>query len=368
MDNERFKQQRLVVTDEKIFAQRRQWLKQLGAGGAMLAGLGGAGDSMGEAAGLTQISGKQALSRSTKKMLRPGITDKKLLGYFPAKTNKLFQGKGLKLTKQITAASYNNFYEFLPGQGGPVWRHVDKFVVEPWKIKVHGLCAKPKTFDLDDLFKLGLEERVYHFRCVETWAMNIPWTGFALHKLLKKVAPLAGAKYVRFKCLKRPKQMPGMAQAMAQNWGYPWPYYEALRIDEAMNELAMLVTGVYGQALPKQHGAPIRMIVPWKYGYKSPKSIVEIELLKDKPKTFWTQASNGAYVHEYGFLSNVNPNIAHPRWSQKWSRMLQPGVSSRQGTRVPTQIFNGYGKYVAKLYPKEPIKPIATLKPGQIAR
>ena len=359
MSIDRFKQQRLAVTDEGMFWNRRQFIKQMGVGGMTIAGFGLGGG---------EVRGADQLTAIERRIIKPGITDKELLGKFPYARNAAFGGKGVALTDRLTAARYNNYYEFLPGRGGPVWRHVSGFKPEPWKVKVHGLCSKPKTFDLDDIFKIGMEERVYHFRCVETWAMNVPWTGFALHKLLKQVEPLSGAKYVRFKCAKRPKEMPGMAQSIAGDWGYNWPYYEGLRMDEAMNELAMIVTGVYGQALPIQHGSPLRVIVPWKYGYKSPKAIVEIELLDKKPETFWTEASDGAYKHEYGFYSNVNPNIPHPRWSQATSHLLEAGVSSRGGTRIKTEIYNGYGKYVAKLYPNEPVKPIAGLKLGQTAR
>ena len=192
---------------------------------------------------------------------------------FPAKRNatiKLPQGQRADLTPREVAASHNNFYEFLPGQGGPVWKFTDKFEVDPWKVEITGLCNRPMTLELNDLFKIEHEERLYHFRCVETWAMNVPWSGFSLNKLLKMADPKASAKYVRFISAHKPKQMPGVRQTP----GYPWPYHEGLRIDEAMHDLTMAVTGVYGKPLLKQHGAPIRIIVPWKYGYKSPKSVV----------------------------------------------------------------------------------------------
>jgi sulfoxide reductase catalytic subunit YedY len=183
--------------------------------------------------------------------------------------------------------------------------------------------------------------------------MNVPWSGFPLAKLLARVEPTAKAKFVRFVTVNRPEQMPGIGQS---SW-YPWPYQEALRIDEAMNELAMVVTGVYGEPLLKQHGAPVRIIVPWKYGYKNPKSIVRIELLAEQPKTFWQ-----IQPHEYGFLSNINPNIPHPRWSQAESYWLDTNE------RFPTQMFNGYSRYVAELYPDEPTTPRQPLREGQIAR
>jgi sulfoxide reductase catalytic subunit YedY len=258
------------------------------------------------------------------------------------------------LTAREVAASHNNFYEFLPGRGGPVWEHVSKYKVEPWKVEVRGECEKPRTFDLDDLLAFDHEERIYHFRCVERWAMNVPWSGVPLSRLLDRVEPTGNATHLRFISANRPEQMPGMRQSAF----YPWPYHEALRMDEATNELALVATGIYGKPLLKQHGAPVRIIVPWKYGYKNPKSIVKIELLGGQPKTFWQ-----LQPHEYGFLSNVNPNIPHPRWSQARSYWVD-----RQSDWFDTPIFNGYGQYVAKLYPDEPREPQAPLHRGQIAR
>jgi sulfoxide reductase catalytic subunit YedY len=275
---------------------------------------------------------------------------------FPTKRNPIYQlPDGLKkeLTPRKAAASHNNFYEFLPGRGGPVWKYVDAFEVEPWKIEIAGECNNPMTLDLDDLFKFKHEERLYHFRCVERWAMNVPWSGFPLSKLIKKADPRDLAKFVRFWTANRPDQMPGLRNSAF----YPWPYHEGLRMDEAMNELVIVVTGVYGKPLLKQHGAPVRIIVPWKYGYKSPKSVVKIEFLSKQPKNFWQ-----IQPHEYGFLSNANPNIPHPRWSQEKSVWLE------SGEWFPTPIFNGYAKYVAHLYPDEPRTPQKPLRPGQIAR
>ena len=257
-------------------------------------------------------------------------------------------------TDRLEAASHNNFYEFLPGRGGDVWPHTADFTVEPWTIEITGACAKPTTLDLDGLNALPHEERLYHFRCVERWAMNVPWVGIPLKTILERVEPTGNAKFVRFTSAYRPEEMPGARESAF----YPWPYREALRIDEAMNELPLLATGAYGEALPKQHGAPARLIVPWKYGYKSPKSIVKIELLPTQPKTFWQ-----IQPHEYGFLSNVNPNIPHPRWSQARSYWLDD-----RGTWFETPIFNGYGQYVAELYPDEPREMQEALRPGQVAR
>ena len=274
---------------------------------------------------------------------------------FPAERNQkieLPQDQKADLTPREVAASHNNFYEFLPGRGGPVWKFTDKFEVDPWKIEITGLCNNPMTLDLDDLFKIEHEERLYHFRCVERWAMNVPWSGFSLSRLLKKADPKPSAKFVRFVSAHKPKQMPGVEQAS----GYPWPYHEGLRMDEAMHELTMAVTGVYGKPLLKQHGAPIRIIVPWKYGYKSPKSVVKIEIVAKQPKIFWE-----IQPHEYGFLSNVNPNIPHPRWSQEVSYWLD----TRESFQTP--VFNGYDKYVGQLYPDEPRSPQTPLRQGQIA-
>jgi sulfoxide reductase catalytic subunit YedY len=275
---------------------------------------------------------------------------------FPAKRKAKYQlPADLKtdLTPRKVAASYNNFYEFLPGHGGPVWKYVDNFEVDPWKVELTGECNNPMTLDLDDLFKFQHEERLYHFRCVERWAMNIPWSGFPLSKLIKKADPKGSAKFVGFLSANRPEQMPGLRNSPS----YPWPYRESLRMDEAMNELTMVATGVYGKPLLKQHGAPVRIIAPWKYGYKSPKSVVGIEFLSEQPKNFWQ-----IQPHEYGFLSNVNPNIPHPRWSQERSVWLG------SGEWFSTPIFNGYEEYVAHLYPDEPRTPQKPLGPGQIAR
>ncbi len=275
---------------------------------------------------------------------------------FPAKQNAAFKvpaGLRSALTPREAAASHNNFYEFLAGQGGPVWKYVDDYKVEPWSIQIGGACNNPMTIDLDDIFKFAHEERIYHFRCVERWAMNVPWSGFPLSKLIEKADPKSGAKFIRFQSADKPSEMPGLRKS---KW-YPWPYHEALRMDEAMNELAMVVTGVYGEPLLKQHGSPVRIIVPWKYGYKNPKAIVKIDFVESQPKTFWQ-----IQPHEYGFLSNVNPNIPHPRWSQARSYWLDTNEW------FDTPIFNGYEKYVGALYPDEPRTPQQPLHEGQVAR
>lgn len=257
----------------------------------------------------------------------------------PAKQNPKFASAGRPVTEEWAATGFNNFYEFDPVNKQAVKDKVGSFVISPWKVEVGGLVAKPQTFDIDDLVKtMPLEERVYRFRCVEAWAMTVPWTGFPFQELAKRVEPKAEAKYVRFWSALNRDQMPGLDHPA--NSHYRWPYYEALRIDEALNPLTLLATGIYGKPLPPQNGAPIRLVTPWKYGYKSPKSIVKIEFVAKKPPTFW----NDAQPSEYGFYSNVNPAKPHPQWSQATEKVL-PRME-----RVETQLYNGYSEYVAALY------------------
>jgi sulfoxide reductase catalytic subunit YedY len=241
------------------------------------------------------------------------------------------------ITPEAAATGYNNYYEFHPTSKELVKENVGRFVTTPWSFEVGGLVAKPQKFDLDALLKkMPLEERLYRFRCVEAWSMAVPWTGFPFSELVKLVEPKPEAKYVRFVTVNRPDQMPGIRMA---DW-YPWPYEEGLRLDEAMNPLAMLVTGLYGKPLPKQNGAPVRVIVPWKYGYKNPKSLVKIEFVARQPKTFWNRQQPG----EYGFYSNVNPGKPHPRWSQANEKLIPTGEPRR------TLLYNGYGEWVSGLY------------------
>ena len=231
--------------------------------------------------------------------------------------------------------NYNNFYEFDTEKRG-VATAARKFVTRPWQVAVEGLVNKAKTFDLDDLLKLApQEERVYRLRCVEGWSMVIPWVGFPLDALLKQVEPLSSAKYVAFQTLLDPNRMPNQTTGVLD-----WPYVEGLRLDEAMHPLTILATGIYGQTLPPQDGAPIRLVVPWKYGIKSIKSIVKITLVADQPPTTWNIES----PNEYGFYSNVNPNVDHPRWSQRYEHRI-----GEFGSR-PTLLFNGYAEQVAHLY------------------
>jgi len=235
--------------------------------------------------------------------------------------------------KEIT--NYNNFYEFSTDKQA-VAPLSENFKTDPWTVEVSGLVNNPKTYGMEDLLKMfPQEERIYRLRCVEAWSMVIPWSGFPLASLLREVEPTAEAKYVRFEAIYDPQQMPGQKSPF-----YPWPYQEGLRIDEAMNDLAILATGLYGEMLPNQDGAPIRLVVPWKYGFKSIKSIVKIELVDYQPDTLW----NTTAPNEYGFYSNVNPEVPHPRWSQTTERRI--GELKRR----PTLMFNGYADQVATLY------------------
>jgi sulfoxide reductase catalytic subunit YedY len=233
---------------------------------------------------------------------------------------------------------YNNYYEFGTDKGDP-WANAKALTTDPWSVKVDGLVDRPGTYDLADLVKgQPLEERIYRFRCVEAWSMVIPWIGFELAGLLNTIGVQPGAKYVAFETLLRPEEMPG------QKMGWiDWPYREGLRLDEAMNPLAILATGLYGDPMPKQNGAPIRLVVPWKYGFKSIKSIVRISLVAEMPPTTWNMLQPG----EYGFYANVNPEVDHPRWSQASERRVGAGLF---GGRQDTLMFNGYGEQVASLY------------------
>ena len=230
--------------------------------------------------------------------------------------------------------NYNNYYEFTVDKER-VARLAKDFTTTPWQVEVGGLVNKPRTFSLEDILALGAEEeRVYRMRCVEGWSMVIPWLGFPLSALLNAVEPFGSAKYVGFETVMRPEEMPGLKDY------YPWPYVEGLRLDEAMHDLTILSTGLYGERLLPQNGAPLRLVVPWKYGFKSIKSIIKIDLLEEQPPTFWNMLA----PNEYGFYSNVNPKHAHPRWSQATERRIGENM------RRPTLMFNGYEEQVASLY------------------
>jgi sulfoxide reductase catalytic subunit YedY len=240
------------------------------------------------------------------------------------------------LTDPAVAARYNNFYEFTSGKD--VWRLVDRFRTDRWSVEVTGLVAKPRTWTLEELLRMPREERIYRHRCVEAWSMVVPWTGVPLSRLLMASEPTHAARFVRFTTFSDPAQMPAVA---ARPWDH-WPYTEGLRIDEAMHDLTMVVTGIYGRELPKQHGAPVRIVVPWKYGYKSPKSVVKIEVVATQPRTYW----NDLAPAEYPFYSNVDPVTPHPRWSQLTERLIGTADVRR------TLPFNGYEQQVRNLYAK----------------
>jgi sulfoxide reductase catalytic subunit YedY len=250
---------------------------------------------------------------------------------FPVEKDEL--GDPTNSYEDIT--NYNNYYEFTEDKQGVAPLSQD-FKTSPWTVEVYGLVKNKKTYGIEDLLKkFPQEERIYRLRCVEAWSMVIPWNGFTLSSILKEVEPTSDAKFVRFEAVYRPKEMPGQNSPF-----YPWPYQEGLRLDEAMHDLTILATGLYGQPLPNPDGAPIRLVVPWKYGFKSIKAIVKIELVADQPATLWSTVG----PDEYGFYSNVNPNRPHPRWSQASERRI--GELNRR----PTLMFNGYEKQVASLY------------------
>ena len=243
-------------------------------------------------------------------------------------------------TKFESATTYNNFYEFGVNKEDPA-RLAHTLRTRPWTVQVDGHVAKPKTYDIDELLRLfPLEERVYALRCVEGWSMVIPWIGFPLASLLKRVEPTGQAKFVEFTTLLDPEQFPGQRKSILNFSSLEWPYVEGLRLDEAMQPLTLLTVGMYGQILPNQNGAPVRVVVPWKYGFKSAKSIVRIRLVDEQPKTAWEKAA----PHEYGFYSNVNPTVDHPRWSQATERRIGDFL------RRKTLMFNGYADQVASLY------------------
>ncbi len=258
-------------------------------------------------------------------------------------TNPSFRDAGRAITEQTYATSYNNFYEF--GGTKNIWAEAQNLPTDPWTVEVGGLVEKPKKYDLDDLTnRFPLEERVYRFRCVEAWAMVVPWLGFPMKALMDDVEPTNDAKFVRFTSYYDPDITPGPAWGLGRD--LPWPYVEALSVAEMANELAFFAVGLYGRTLPKQNGAPIRMVVPWKYGFKGGKSIVKIEFTAEQPATYWNTLS----PNEYGFEANVNPEVPHPRWSQQTEKLVGTNTNPFDWERQPTVIYNGYGDYVADLY------------------
>jgi len=316
------------ITPEDIYWDRRRFVRNAGlALGALTLGLPGCRANGG--AGANAVAGDPPSDPLAT------IPDTPSADLYPAARNPIVDVER-PLTDRLVAATHNNFYEFTTDKAR-VWENVGPFEARPWTVEITGEVERPGTFDAADLEReLGLEERVYRFRCVEAWAMTVPWIGYPLHKLLAKVQPLSSARYVRFETFNRPDQAIGQR---TQPW-YNWPYYEGLRMDEAMNELTLVATGVFGAPMPKQHGAPLRIITPWKYGFKSPKSIVKIEVIRDRPATLW----NDQQPSEYGFYSNVNPAVRHPRWSQADEELIG------ENRRVPTLVHNGYGEWVGDMY------------------
>lgn len=247
-------------------------------------------------------------------------------------------GEELEPNSYEDITQYNNYYEFGTGKDDPA-RYADTLTTKPWSVMIDGLVDKPGEYALEDIMKaMTIEERIYRFRCVEAWSMVVPWNGFELADLLDMAGVKSGAKYVAFETALRPDEMPGVKYPVLE-----WPYVEGLRLDEAVHPLTMMATGIYGKDIPNQNGAPLRLVVPWKYGYKSIKSIVRITLTDTQPPTSWNKAN----AREYGFYSNVNPEVDHPRWSQASERRLGGGLFSK---RVPTLMMNGYADEVSELY------------------
>lgn len=310
------------ITPHSVYLNRRKFIQQSSVGIAAM-GLS------------TQVSALESYAGQSSKP-DGGWLEQQIVG--AAETQ---YGKEEKLTPYRDVTTYNNFYEFGTGKSDPA-RNAGSLVTDPWSVTIEGECEKPGTLNLEDILKaMPLEERIYRLRCVEAWSMVIPWVGFPLADLIKKFKPLSTAKYVEFTTLEAPKQMVGQRSRFST---IDWPYVEALRIDEAMNPLTLMAVGLYGEALPNQNGAPIRLVVPWKYGFKSIKSIVRIRFTENPPINTWQAIA----PKEYGFYANVNPEVSHPRWSQAKERRLPSGLFG--ANRIDTQMFNGYGDQVAHLY------------------
>ena len=302
------------ITPRGVYAERRALLRWLAAGsaGAALAGW-AAREAHAQGGGLAKLAASRSPVAGALTMDKP--------------------------TAYRDATSYNNYYEFGTDKGDPV-EHAGSLRTRPWTVAVEGEVKKPRSFDIEELLKLApLEERVYRLRCVEGWSMVIPWIGYSFSELIKRVEPTGNAKYVEYVTLADPKQMPGVRSSVLD-----WPYVEGLRMDEAMHPLALLTFGMYGEVLANQNGAPLRMIVPWKYGFKSGKSIVKIRFVEKQPQSSWMKAA----IQEYGFYSNVNPQVDHPRWSQATERRI--GEDGLFAKRRPTLMFNGYEAQVGQLY------------------
>lgn len=307
------------ITPESVYLQRRCFLRTLGLAAPLL--VSGCGGETGQAAA-------------------PSADEIPSGAPLQARRNERWNTQE-EPTSWRDATQYNNYYEFGTGKSDPA-RNASRFKPQPWTVEIAGHAEVTGRFTLEDLLKPhALEERIYRHRCVEAWSMVIPWVGIPLGECLARFKPTSRAKYVAFTTVSRPEQMPGLAYPVLD-----WPYREALRIDEAMNPLALLAVGLYGRVLPNQNGAPLRLVVPWKYGFKSAKSIVRIEFWERQPVTSW----NLAGPSEYGFYSNVNPAVDHPRWTQSSERRIAGGGSNLFARRIATQPFNGYGDEVAALY------------------
>lgn len=294
------------ITDERVWRDRRRLM----AAGALMAG--GAALPFG---------------RARSESLKP----------LPGEPSPEFMSMA-KITERVHATTYNNFYEFGMDKSDPE-RYASRMKVSPWTVRVEGEVGKPGTFGIEELLKLEpMQERIYRLRCVEGWSMVIPWVGYPLSALLKRVEPTSNAKYVEFITDMQPEAMPGLSSSVID-----WPYREGLRMDEAMNDLTLLTFGMYGEVLPNQNGAPVRVIIPWKYGFKSGKSIVTIRLTEKQPVSSWMRSA----PHEYGFYANVNPEVPHPRWSQRTERVIGQGLFA---PRRQTEKFNGYQEQVASMY------------------
>ena len=310
------------ITPESVYSNRREFLQLMGFTGLGIA------EALFASPSLAQVNLFGLKSPSEKKLntkFDPLSSYKRNVNY------RVNRG----ITKETVALTYNNFYEFTSIKEG-VWQLIHRFKSRPWEINISGLVEKPGTYDIDDFMKsYSMEERTYRHRCVETWAMVVPWIGFPMSDLIKKVQPRSDARYIRFTSFLDPEVAPGQ-----KNVRVPWPYTEGITLEEAMNELTFVSTGIYGHVLPPQHGAPLRLVLPWKYGFKSIKSIVKIEFLSENPATFW----NTLIPHEYDFEANVDPDVPHPRWSQRREKMIGSGEV------FATQKYNGYGDSVARLY------------------
>ena len=328
------------ATPEDIYWRRREFVRALGIGAAAL-GSGACGSSFVEADPPVGGGGVGCDADPPTDPLQT-ICASPAASLYPAARNSTYGIGSREVTDRVEAATHNNYYEFI-GRAfdiNKIWDLTGPFRVRPWTIEVAGLVENPTTWDADALEQeFGLEERLYRLRCVEAWSIAVPWMGYPLRRLIEKARPLSSANYVAFLSFNRPDEAIGQ-ETQPQ---YPWPYYEALRLDEAMNDLAFGATGVYGEPLPKQHGAPLRLAVPWKYGFKSAKAFVRMEFMEFQPTTFWSDLD----PVEYGFYSNVNPDVDHPRWSQARERHIPDTVAR------PTQLFNGYGEFVADLYDPE---------------